>query len=318
MNKIKPRNPVFSFVVVLMTVLTFPCVNHSAAAPSSETRDAPPEVTPLSVPGSEPFVYRQVNGTELRLHVVKPAGWKKAERRVCFISFFGGGWSGGSPERSVGWAKWAAAQGVVGVAPDYRTRNRFKGTPEDCIADGRAAFRWVVENAEELGIDPDRIICHGGSAGGHVATWTAISNPGPGADDPAPVKLPAALVLLNPVSDTTATGYGGPRRFDGDAARAKAASVPDQMPTQMPPSIIFHATGDTTVPYANSVALRDKLKANGNRCELVTFEGLGHSYNSSKYGAEGAAANQKTREDVLVFLRSLNLLAPAIVPDPGT
>ena len=168
----------------------------------------------------------------------------------------------------------------------------------------------MAQPAVQLRIHPDKIICHGGSAGGHVAAWTAIPKPGPGADDPAPPKSPVALVLLNPVSDTNATGYGGPKRFGDDAARAKACSVPDQMPKQMPPTIIFHATGDTTVPHANSVAFRDKLQANGNRCELVTFEGLGHSYNSSKYGAAGEAANKKTREDVLTFLRSLKLLAP--------
>lgn len=280
----------------------------TAGNPATRKKQAEKEVTPLTLPGSEAFVFRKVKDTELRLHVVKPGNWKKSDKRVCFISFFGGGWSSGSPERSIGWAKWAAEQGMVGVAPDYRTRNRFQGTPEDCVADGRAAFRLVVEHAEELGIDPDRIICQGGSAGGHVAAWTAIPKPGPGADDPAPGKLPAALVLLNPVSDTNATGYGGPKRFDNNADRAKACSVPDQMTKQMPPSIVFHATGDTTVPYANSVALRDKLVANGNRCELVTFEGLGHSYNTSKFGEQGKAADRKTRQDAIAFLRSLKLL----------
>ena len=119
------------------------------------------------------------------------------------------------------------------------------------------------------------------------------------------------MILLNPVTDTNAGGYGGPKRFDGDAARARACSVPDQMPAKMPPTIVFHATGDAVVPYANSVAFRDKLVAGGNRCELVTFEGLGHSYNSSKYGAAGKAADLKTRADVTAFLASLDLLGRA-------
>lgn len=110
------------------------------------------------------------------------------------------------------------------------------------------------------------------------------------------------------VSDTTATGYGGSKRFGGNDARARACSVPDQMARQMPPTIIFHATGDTTVPYANSLALRDKMVGNGNQCELVTFEGLGHSYNSSKYGAAGKQADTKTRADILEFLQKHGLL----------
>jgi acetyl esterase/lipase len=266
------------------------------------------EVTPLSIPGSEPFVFRKLGGLELRLHVVKPVGWAKADRRPCFVSFFGGGWNSGSPERSVGWAKWAASQGLVGIAPDYRTRDRLGGTPEDCVSDGRAAVRWIEEHAAELGIDPKRIIAMGGSAGGHLAAWTAIPAPGPGKDDPPPDVLPAALVLLNPVTDTKDSGYGGTKRFGKDAARALAASVPDQMPSRMPPAIVFHATADTTVPYANSVAFRDKLVKAGNRCELVTFEGLGHSYNSSRYGEAGKVADKKTRADVANFLTSLGLI----------
>jgi acetyl esterase len=278
-------------------------------AKASVSGETAPEVTPLSLPGSEAFVFRKVGGTELRLFVVKPAGWSKADQRPGFVSFFGGGWSSGTPERSVSWAKWAAARGLVGIAPDYRTRKRFKGTPEDCVADGRAAVRWVEEHAAELGINPRKIIVQGGSAGGHLAAWTAIPSAGPGGkEDPAPGMAPAALVLLNPVTDTKAGGYGGPKRFGGDAARALACSVPDQMPARMPPTILFHATGDQTVPYTNSTAFRDKLVGNSNRCELVTFEGLGHSYNSSKYGEAGKAADQKTREAVVTFLASLGLM----------
>ncbi len=77
----------------------------------------------------------------------------------------------------------------------------------------------------------------------------------------------------------------------------------------MPPTIIFHATDDKTVPYANSVALRDKLVSEGNRCELVTFEGLGHSYYaSSKYGEAAKVAYRKTQKDVAKFLESLGLM----------
>lgn len=268
-----------------------------------------PDVTPLGFPDSETFVFRKLGKTELRLHVAKPKGWTKDAALPCMVTFFGGGWSSGSPAKSIAWARWAASQGLVGIAPDYRTRNRYKGTPEDCVSDGRAALTWVLAHAAELGIDPHKIIVEGGSAGGHIAAWTAIPTPGPGKNDPAPAIRPAALVLLNPVTDTKASGYGGPKRFGGSAARALACSVTDQMPTDMPPSIVFHATGDTTVPYANSVAYRDKLVAAGSRCELVTFEGLGHSYNSTtKFGAKGKAADKKTKADTVAFLSSLGLL----------
>ncbi|MEY3481534.1 MAG: hypothetical protein RIQ71_2309, partial [Verrucomicrobiota bacterium] len=270
---------------------------------------------PLALPGSEPFVYRHAGTNELRLHVVKPAQWKASDKNPCLVMFFGGGWASGTPEKSVGWAKWAAKMGMVGVAPDYRTRKRMGGTPEDCVSDARAAVRWVQEHAAELGIDPAKIAVMGASAGAHIAAWTAIPKKGPGADDPgSPDPLPVALILLNPVSDTKDGGYGGTKRFGGSAERALACSVPDQMPDKMPPVLIFHGTKDETVPYANSTALMEKLKANGNRCELVTFEGLGHSYYSSKFGAAGASAKLKTEEEAAKFLVSLGLVPSPPVP----
>jgi len=284
-------------------------IKHAANPALSESASGiKPDLTPLSIPGSEPFVFRKVGTNELRLHVVKPSDWSRSDHRPCLVAFFGGGWSSGSPDHSIVWAKWAASQKIVGVAPDYRTRQRFGGTPEDCVADGRAAVRWVEEHAAALGIDPEKVIVEGGSAGGHVAAWTAISTNGPGKNDPAPPFQPVALVLLNPVTDTKDSGYGGTKRFGNDPARALAASVPDQMQVKMPPTIVFHATGDLTVAYSNSVAFRDKLVNNGNRCELITFLGLGHSYNSSKFGEAGKAADQKTHEDVTSFLLSLGLI----------
>jgi acetyl esterase len=277
--------------------------------PSATPSATPPEQTPLSIPGSEPFVFRTIGETELRLHVVKPKGWTASAKLPCLVSFFGGGWTHGTPAHSIEWARWAAEHGMVGVAPDYRTSERYKGTPEDCVSDARAAVRWVQSHAAELGVDSSRIICAGGSAGGHVAAWTAIPGKGPGADDPgAPDPLPVALVLFNPVTDTKDSGYGGAKRFGGSAERALACSVPDQMPAKMPPTIVFHATADQVVHYKNSTDFRDKLVAAGNQCELITFEGLGHSYYSKKYGAEGAAAKVKTEEEMGKFLGSLGLI----------
>ena len=227
------------------------------------------------------------------------------------MSFFGGGWSSGTPAKSITYAKWAAKYGLVGVAPDYRTRKRFDAKPEDCVADGRAAVRWIQDHVKELGIDPAKIVVQGSSAGGHVAAWTAIPDPVASdlASDPAPSPVPMGLILLWPVTDTGTNGYGGPKRFENDAVRANNLSVTGRMHGKMPLTLVFHGTADATVKYANTEEFLAKMKANGNECELISFLGAPHSPSSSKWG-EAAVVKARIEEESLKFLEKLGLVSP--------
>jgi dipeptidyl aminopeptidase/acylaminoacyl peptidase len=68
------------------------------------------------------------------------------------------------------------------------------------------------------------------------------------------------------------------------------------------PTIIFHGKADTTVPYATVVKFTEVMKAAGNRCELVGYEGQPHGFfNKAKY-AETLAATD-------AFLVSLGYLS---------
>jgi acetyl esterase len=270
------------------------------------------EVTPLTLPGAESSVFKKIGDVELRLHVVKPKDWKPSDKRACWVTFFGGGWTSGTPARSITYAKWAAKNGLVGVAPDYRTRNRFNTQPEDCVADGRAAVRWIQDHAAELGVDPAKIVVQGSSAGGHVAAWTAIPDPvtPDTASDPVPKPVPMGLILLWPVTDTGTNGYGGPKRFGNDEARANNLSVTGRMPVKMPHTLGFHGTADKTVKFDNSQAFTDKMKANGNSCELVVFPDAPHSPNSSKEGEKGKVVKAKIEDESLKFLEKLGLVSP--------
>jgi acetyl esterase len=269
------------------------------------------EVTPLTLPGAESSVFKKVVDVELRLHIVKTKDWKPSDKRPCLVTFFGGGWSSGTPARSITYAKWAAKYGLVGVAPDYRTRNRFNTQPEDCVADGRAAVRWIQDHATELGVDPAKIVVQGSSAGGHVAAWTAIPDPvtPETASDPVPIPAPMGLILLWPVTDTGTNGYGGPKRFNNDEARANNLSVTGRMPAKMPPTLVFHGTADKTVKFENSQAFTDKMKANGNSCELIVFPDAPHSPQSTKEGEKGKIVKTKIEEDCLKFLEKMGLVS---------
>jgi acetyl esterase/lipase len=163
----------------------------------------------------------------------------------------------------------------------------------------------------ELGIDPTKIVAQGSSAGGHVAAWTAIQDPvtSETASDPVPNPVPMGLILLWPVTDTGMNGYGGPKRFNNDEARANNLSVTGRMPVKMPPTLVFHGTADKTVKFENSKTFTDKMKANGNLCELVVFPDAPHSPQSSKEGEKGKIVKAKIEEESLKFLEKLGLVS---------
>ena len=86
----------------------------------------------------------------------------------CVINFHGGGWVQGNPEQA-GWlaSRVAVRNRAVVISPSYRLapEHPFPAGVEDCWA----SLAWVVEHAEELGIDPQRIAVMGDSAGGNLA-----------------------------------------------------------------------------------------------------------------------------------------------------
>lgn len=259
------------------------------------------ETTPTELPHAETFIYRDHPTEPLRLFVVKPKDWKTGDRRPALMFFFGGGWTTGTPRKSIAWARFAASQGMIGIAPDYRTKGRHDTSPLTSVADSRAALAWVQTHATELGVDPARIAVGGNSAGGHVALWTAIEKAPPGSNaEESPRIKPAALILFSTVSDTSQINGYTPQRF---GEHTTALSPIHQLDARMPPVLAFHGDADKLVPLAQAVALRDKLQASGNACELIIVPGGGHNF-----GTDLPEWREKSRQLIIRFLAEHELI----------
>ena len=149
---------------------------------------------------------------------------------------------------------------------EYRVKSRNDTTPFECVQDGKSAIRWVRSHAKELGIDPDKIVAAGGSAGGHVAVCTGIIEGHENKDeDLSASSVPNAMVLFNPVLDTTEKGFGA-ERFAPD--RQTEISPNHHIHAGIVPTILFHGTADKTVPFENAETFAKLMKEAGNTCEL--------------------------------------------------
>lgn len=214
------------------------------------------------------------NGKPLLLHLYKP-DHPASDKLPCILFFFGGGWSGGRAKQFFQQADYFRRRGIVAISAEYRTKTSHGVAPRDCVADGKSAIRWVRTNAARLGVDPDRIIASGGSAGGHVAACTGVIE---GFEDPhddlTVSSRPNGMVLFNPVIDTTEQGFG---------AKAVGPNTTEISPCHhvrkgVPPTLIFHGDQDQTVPYENVVRFTRMMKEAGNACTLITFDGRGHGF----------------------------------------
>jgi acetyl esterase/lipase len=232
--------------------------------------------TPAALPGTQMFVVRDRKPVPLRTFVWYPAGWTPDDRRTAFVYDFGGAWTTGDASKSVSWAKWAASKGMVGIAPDYRTNQRFGTSPLAAVDDGRATLRWVQDHAAELGIDISRIVVGGNSAGGHVTLWSAIMQTPVGSDTAsAPLQPPAAVVLVSAVSDTSLESGYTPWRF---GVHADALNPQTHLDSPMPPTIAFHGDADPTVSVTQSSRLCELIQAGGGICQFVNVPGGDHGY----------------------------------------
>ena len=219
-------------------------------------------------------VYKTVDDRELRLFIFDPPGFSASDKRPVFLTFHGGGWGGFEPRRQYPFATYFARLGLVGISVEYRLSRPDSGTTVfDCVRDARSAVRFLRKHANQLGVDPDRIVAQGNSAGAHLAVGTALFD---GVDEPGEdltiSSRPDALVLFSPVLDTSPDGYG--QAMIGE--RWRVLSPLHRVRSGLPPTVIFHGTEDTVTPLAGSTSFCEAMLRAENSCELIPLEGAAH------------------------------------------
>ncbi|WP_067707165.1 alpha/beta hydrolase [Nocardia yamanashiensis] len=162
----------------------------------------------------------------------------------------------------------AAGSGWTVISLEYRLapENPYPAALHDCVD----AFDWLVRNATELGLDPDRIAIAGDSAGGNLAAALCLHRRDAGR------RLPRTQILAYPAVDDTFTSpawtefadapllsaadarwcweqYVGPDHPGGDqlAAPLRAATLRD-----LPPALILTAEVDPLRDDAEAYAAR--------------------------------------------------------------
>lgn len=219
------------FVLALMTALTTHAQNLDKVVPD------------------EIIVYKTIDDAELGLHVFNPEDHQTSDQRPAIIFFHGGGWYSGSPTQFYPHSAYLSSRGIVAISATYRVRKRNGTSPVESVKDAKSAIRWVRQHADQLGIDPEKIIAGDGSAGGHIAAATGTTEHfEEEGEDLSVSSRPAALVLFNPVFDNGPDGYG----HDRVKAYWKDFSPLHNINKTTPPTIVFLGTEDKHVAVSSA------------------------------------------------------------------
>lgn len=253
----------------------------------------------------EEIIYKQTEKADLKLFTFRPKDSNCLSPAIVF--FHGSAWVTGSPEQFFPHCEHLAKRGFVAMSASYRLNKSTGSSPFDCVIDGRSAVRYIKTHAEELGIDPDRLIVSGASAGGHVAVCTMLMDEINDPEDDLNVSTDcSAFILFNPVLDTTATGWkGGPDQL-GD--RCRELSPIHHLRKGLPPTVIFHGEEDGATPYANTRDFADKMNEFGDQCEVFSYKGMDHGF--FNHGMHDNKPYHDTLSKIDAFLANLMKMKP--------
>jgi acetyl esterase/lipase len=258
------------------------------SAPSSARAAKSPPV-PDGVIWQTDVEYSSPGDEHLFLNLARPKAGEGPFPAVLCIH--GGGFRAGKRDSYDALCLKLAQRGYVAATMTYRLAPKHKFPA--AVHDTKAAVRWLRANAAAYKINPQKIGVTGGSAGGHLAQFLAVTAHVPEFEgtggNPEQSSSVACVVNFFGPSDFTKS-YGKsvdahevlPLWLGGNLETARLLHIkasplywvtPDAAPT-----LCVHGTEDKYVAYEQAVWLIDRLKAAGVEASLLTLKGAGHGF----------------------------------------
>ena len=262
-------------------------------AASSGGPDEPAEGT--LAPGCTTVITTPPTSSDQRLgDLCIPEG---PHRDVAVVLVHGGGGFGGSRSDMSGWAQVYQYNGYVTLSIDYlifgeTTRSPVYPEPEQ---DVKAAVQWVRDHAAELGVDLDRIVVHGSSAGSRLGGQVYVSG-----DDPfyygaemwprTPDHINGFIGFYGYYTGLSADEeryYGGPESSPDPEVRErwkKANSVINAEGAHGP-ALLIHGEEDGVIPVGQTERFAAALDQAGEVVATKVLPGLDHGFDVVDGGA---------------------------------
>ena len=235
------------------------------------------------------------------LDIHRPVGQLSTKRAVV-LWIHGGGWSGGDKAMPAFRINALVARGFIVASTNYRLTGTDLSPAQ--IHDCKAAVRFLRANADQYGIDPNRIGVWGSSAGGHLVAHLGVSHGVPEAEgtvgphDGVSSRVQAVANYFGPADFFDVPGWGvgeetGVSNLLGfpledaqtnvnnpdwadEVALTRLTQVVTHVTSDDAPMYLAHGTADTLVFPQHSQNLFDLLQAAGVPSTLRLVPGAGH------------------------------------------
>lgn len=261
---------------------------------------------PENVELREGVEYGNVGERPLLLDLYKP---KQQNGKVPGLIFIhGGGWKSGGRQDYRVYTTWFAQQGYVAVTIGYRLSK--EALFPAAVEDAKCAVRWMRAEAESLGVDPDKIVVLGGSAGGHLAMMVGYSADdktleGIGGHAEVSSQVAAVVDIYGPFDFETPEGksadvvkqFLGKQSYEEAPELWKRLSPVTYLNTGGPPTLIIHGSLDEIVPISQAEMLSRRLMELKIPSRYIRLEGWPHTMDVA------VPVNIYCRHQILKFLQ---------------
>ena len=218
------------------------------------------------------FAYDPTIGNDGVGELTIPKG-VSAETQVVLL-IHGGGWTAMDRHGVDGIADFLRDDlGCVVYNIDYRlagAKNPWPACGNDCLQAAR--FMFTDAFAAAAGRSPKKIWVMGGSAGGHLALWTALS---------FPAEKIAGVVSISGIADPEVDYPSHPGMYAGLFGVKDPKAVTYEMRDSMsvmklirpngPKMLLTHATQDAVVPIATARSFLDAYRGAGNEVRMFEY-----------------------------------------------
>lgn len=246
-----------------------------------------PEALPPGVRELKNLQYTRIGDRSLELDLYLPETMDPDKPTLIFIH--GGSWSGGSRDAYHYYTILFAKKGFATATISYRLSG--EAPYPAAVEDIKCAVRWLRAHAQKYGLNPDRFVALGGSAGGHLSLMLAYSSEvealeGNGGHNEFSSAIQAVVNFYGPVDLTTKQGqesgsvraFLGGKSFDKAPSLYRDASPISHLSKEAPPTLTIHGTLDDAVNIRQADILENRLKSLGVPYAYVRLEGWTHMF----------------------------------------